>query len=375
MKRIGLITTLDTNIGDDFIRLGIVRLLGDLFRGEGLELVPVNKHRPSTVYPSWHPMHLRRFANAGPLKRAKVGARFDWAAARMGHSRFDGCDLIVQCGAPVVWPSCHECEWALPLWHRVVAPLASRIPVLNIAAGSCFPWERRPTAIEDPRDAAFLRRILGYCRVTTARDTLARDLFASLGADTPFIPCTAFLAPPREPLPASGRELILVNYMERGGHYDWGQEIDAERWRDTMLLLIRRLSARHRLAFLCHNEKEALLASRLDSGIPRILPRDADAYFKAVSLAKGAVCNRLHASVALAGLGIPSVSVGTDTRLLMVDALGLPNHFVKEATADLIEGELEALIARGPAEEERLLALRRETSDAYLGLLREKLPA
>ena len=44
------------------------------------------------------------------------------------------------------------------------------------------------------------------------------------------------------------------------------------------------------------------------------------------------MCNRLHAAVALAGTrDSPLVSVGTDTRLLMVAAIGLPYRYVKDA--------------------------------------------
>ncbi len=36
-------------------------------------------------------------------------------------------------------------------------------------------------------------------------------------------------------------------------------------------------------------------------------------YFEAVTTAKAALCNRMHAAVGLAGLGIPAIAVGSDT--------------------------------------------------------------
>jgi hypothetical protein len=74
----------------------------------------------------------------------------------------------------------------------------------------------------------------------------------------------------------------------------------------------------------------------------------------------------MHASVALAGMGIPSVAIGTDTRLLMVKRLGLPFFPVKEASASALESTVEGLLLRRGEEEERLLALREETWQTYL---------
>ena len=74
----------------------------------------------------------------------------------------------------------------------------------------------------------------------------------------------------------------------------------------------------------------------------------------------------MHASVGLASLGIPSIAVGTDTRLLMVKALGLPSAYVKEMNVDQLEDMLENLIKHRGQERERLLALKSETRKEYL---------
>jgi hypothetical protein len=361
--RIGLITTLGTNIGDDFIREGITGLLAELFRSEKVEFVAVNKHRPQEVYASWHPV---RLAERLPRGRGKIGSLARRALHRLPLSRFDGCDLIVQCGAPVLWPGCRDAEWAGPLWDEVVSRLADRVPVLNLAAGSCFPWEQREAARLEPADADYLRTLLGYCRLTTARDTLAHQLYASLGGEVPLLRCSALLAARGAAAPARPNGLVLVNYMEGAGHYDWGQGVDAASWESTARETIDRLKGRHQVAFVCHNEAEMELAERLDPTLARHLPRTPAEYFELAAGASAALCNRLHASVGMAGLGVPSVAVGTDTRMLMVAALGLPFHYVKDATADQLEAEIEEMIAAGPQERERLLGLQHETRDGYL---------
>jgi len=288
-------------------------------------------------------------------------------------SAFDGCDLIVQCGTPVLWENCHRCEWAIPLWGRVVGRLAGPVPVLNLAAGSCYPWERQAEEIQIPADAEYLRTILGYCRLTTVRDHLAQKLCRSLGTETSLLPCSAFLAADQAAPAKPEGNYLLINYMEGGGHYDWGQGIDAAAWKREVLTLMARLRPRYELRFICHNEAEYRLAQDLDPVIPRLCPKTPAEFFTLVAGAQGAVCNRLHASVALAGLGVPSVAVGTDTRMLMLKEIGLPFFYVKDANAENLEATLEELLGRRRQERERLLELRRKTLLAYRGIVADAL--
>jgi hypothetical protein len=198
-------------------------------------------------------------------------------------------------------------------------------------------------------------------------------LFKSIERDAELLVCSAFLAPTGEN-PLNGDEApILVNYMHVGGHYDWGQQINPDQWKSTFAELICRLSKRHRLVLLCHNDDELRLAERLFPDLLRCCPRTLPEYFDFVSKAKGAICNRLHACVALAGLGIPSVAVGTDTRLLMVKFLGLPCYYVKEAAPAQIEESIELLLNGRRNEHERLFELKRTTFLRYAALLRQTL--
>jgi hypothetical protein len=252
----------------------------------------------------------------------------------------------------------------------VVGRLSRRVPAVNLAAGSCYPWERQPDRIEDTQDADYLRSILGYCRVTTARDRLAGALLESLGTEVPVIPCSALLA--AGDATTSGADgPVLIEYMRGAGHYDWDQGIDAGAWEDTVSQLIARLRGRHQVKFLCHDEREYRLAGRLDPSLERLRPRTVPEYFDMVRDAAAALCNRMHASVALAALGIPSVAVCTDTRLLMVEMLGLPALYVKDAGTDRLEGEIEDLIVRRSEENERLVELRRSTRRTYVDLFRQ----
>lgn len=368
MVRVGLITTVRTNIGDDFIREGIVTVLGRVFGGRTVRAVLVNKHKPMTVYPRWHPC---RWVESLPRGKG-VGRRIlGQALSRHGLTYFDKCDAIIQCGAPVLWPGCHECEWAEPLWYQVVGRLFEKTPVVNLAAGSCYPWERQPQEVSCERDEQYLRRVLSYCRLTTVRDSLAKVLCNSLGFEVPLLPCTAFLAgnaADNRPRLISGGT-ILINYMSGASHFDWGQGIDRLDWQRKLGELLRRLKKRHTVVFLCHNRTEYRLAEQLDPTLTRILPNNTKQYVELVRGASAALCNRMHACVALASLGIPSVGVGTDTRLLMLSEIGLPALYVKDVTVDELEDRLENFVRNHRAERERLVALQSQALANYIQLV------
>lgn len=370
--KIGLITTIDTNIGDDFIREGICHLLQEIFKGEAIEYVSINKHQPYSVYGPWHPVHLRQIADYLPVGANHVRSAIESLFVNIRSTCFDSCDLIVQCGAPVFWPNCSGNEWAGPLWHEVVGRLSSRIPVLNLAAGSCYPWGQQPRTLEPAADAEYVKAILGYCRLTTVRDTLAKSLCESVAGEAQLLPCSAFLAPNGRT--AQSGEYVLINYMAGGGHdFGWELGIDPLQWETTVKQLIDLLRKRHKVAFLCHDQKEFSLSRSIAPDLPSFFPTTPAEYFDCVSKAKFAICNRMHASVAMAGMGIPSIAIGRDTRLLMVAQLGLPAHYVNDVSADLLHQETERMLDSLDSEKERLLTLQAETRQGYLSSISEAL--
>ena len=370
--RIGLITTLNHNVGDDFIRIGLLKVLKKVLHGQQIEFVAINKHRPYTVYPGWHPVRVAGLSQYLPRAKTRVGNLIGSLLAAPALSKFTDCAAVVQCGAPVLWPGCHDCEWTQPLWRDVVGSLHERIPVFNLAAGSCYPWERQPASVEDRDDAEFLTTIHGYCRLTTVRDRLSRDLFGSLGCPVPHLPCSALLAAGEPKSGVDGDGSILINYIPGGTPNDFGQGVDGSVWREMVREVVGRLRQRHKVAFICHNEAERRAAAEVSDGLPCYLPRTVDEYFEVASGAKAGIFNRMHASVGFAGLGIPSIAIGADTRLLMVEHLGLPCYYLKDAATATLEDKLEGLLMERASQKERLLNLRRETMRSYVEAISSK---
>jgi len=372
--KVGLITTLSTNIGDDFIREGIIYALKQTFPDQKFEFVLINKHEPATIYPSKHPIGWARLFPTHFMRSAatELLSRLFY---RFGGSLFDDCDLIIQCGAPVFFYKCWFTEWSTPIWRHVAGRLSKRTPVLNLAAGSCYPWERLPEEINDLREQRFIKEILSYCKMTTLRDKLAEQVVAPLAGNAEYkrIPCPAFLAPlaymPSLNNLKDDEKYVMINYMSGAGHYDYGLNIDHKKWESTIVDLVHQLKQRHKVAFMCHNETEKQLAVSLALDVPVFLPGSIKEYFRIAATAKAGVFNRMHACVGFAGLGVPSVGVGIDSRMMMAQEIGLPVRYVKDCTAIELESDVNRLLGDLKEGSARLGELQSSTLKSYVDVL------
>lgn len=358
--KIGLITTLGTNIGDDFIRVGIQSVLRSFFSNRAVEWVEINKHDPQTVWPLRHPERTGR----------KLPSYLKTLAKSVWKNKFASCDLIVQCGAPVIWNGCSKCEWNQPLWQDVVAPLSKRIPILNLAAGSAYPLSLQPEALEGS-DLKFIQSILGYCKLTTARDRLAQKLMENTGAVVPLVPCSAGLALEPGGAAIETRGVVAVNYMKKAGHYDFRRELDADAWESTFRSVLENLKEDYKVIFLCHNKQEVSLATEKFPEYERVFPQDWREYNRFANDVRFGIFNRLHAAVAFAGIGIPSIAVGNDTRTLMVEEYALPVYDVRNCNSDLLLTAICQIESNLASERERLQVLRGKTFSSYLDLIAE----
>jgi len=371
--KLGLLTTVNTNIGDDFIREGLLRCVRAMAPEVRLELVTVNKHWPEEIYPRWHPLRVfdkKRFKPRWLSKPLRLVA--DRWLPPLGFSAFDDCDLLVQCGTPVLWPGCRASEWADRIWRDVFARLARRgKPVLNLGGGACYPLERLPETLVNDPDEEFVRLMLSTARLTTVRDPLAGRLLSSAGGAAPVLCCPALLAGQAWVVDARPTTKVVVNYMAGAGHYDWDQAVDARQWETVMRKTVSYLQQSGWQPFLlAHNQKELALAAELWPDLPRARATSVSHYFDLVRDAAFGVCNRLHASMALAGLGIPAITVGTDSRIFMVQMTGQPVFYVKDATVDRLVAAIDGLWEHREAESQRLLTLRENTWQEHLRYLR-----
>lgn len=326
LKRIGLISTIGINFGDEFIRDGIIYSLKQAFPRDKTDLIIVHKHDFLRFY--------------------KLGFLFDWLPRGKKYfvklvgreTVFDSCDAIVQCGAPIFWEDCSSWgTWQNILWHKILKKFSGKIPILNLGGGSSYYYHSKnklDVRLSDP-DGAFIRHMLKTADVTTVRDELAQSIALSCGYSVKKIPCPAYLASLAYALQSKSDEYIIINYMPLGGHYNYGYHEPIEKWKDTLLDVIKKIQgAGEKLILFCHNQHEMIEAKKLNLKIPIVLPRNRLEYMQIVAKAKGGICNRIHCSVVLASLGKPSLAVGNDTRLLMANEFQIPTFFVSQVSSD-----------------------------------------
>lgn len=368
------------NIGHTFMAEGVEEIARQAF-GKEFQIAHFEQHRFFDLHPWYHPIRLTDLFRHGRLTglRMALGSeqacRFFWPQCRDLRSFM----LAINCGGPSVSPGVGSSpEMRLMFLYKLGAFAAQGVPVLDLGVGTgAFPLEKTVGSARDvfsDADRLYFQRLFAATKLTTVRDPLAKRLLAELGRSAPLIPCAAFVAGrklERMATAPSSRTLILINFQKYGANEDWGQGVDPAAWASTMRALIQRLSERHDIAFLCHNALETRLAKDLAPQIPQYQPDTVEEYGRLIARAKVGLVSRIHAAIPLAGIGVPSLVVGTDSRLGTVDLLGLPTRYVKEATPDNLESTLEELLKKAPQEAERLKSLREETATRYAALFRE----
>ena len=375
--RVGVLGHWGGNIGHGIMALGVQRILKEAFGGQA-EWLPIEQHRPFDIYPKWHPLRYAFLLNHGrggtamrPIKQ--LINRRDISALLWQFSWVGTLDLGIACGGPLITPHMSRGDLGLMHHHMFGAFASKGLPLLNLSVGSGYPWEHVQKTLTDEENIKFLKRVFEYSSVTTVRDELAQRLCADIGEQCELVLDTGLVAGNEFCRLAEryiGQPCVVINYQTYGANEDWGQNVNPEVWRNTVWNLIARIRGRYPLAFICHNEHEVQLAEKMDTTIPRYQPKTMQEYAQVISGAIAGISNRLHAAIALAGIGVPTVAVGTDTRLGALQAIGLPCFYAKEASAELLEETLENLIRNRTSENERLLFLREKTLNRYVEIVR-----
>jgi hypothetical protein len=348
------ITTLDHNIGDDFVREGILYLLERTLGSFSVSLV--HKHIPVTVRPEWEFFYASGFSrilDRLPRARGEFWSRMiDMLPLSPATDKVLNSWLLVQCGAPVYWAGAHKNEWYQPLIRRRLCSMKQRATLLNLGAGACLAYNAAGSELAKcPSDSAYIRELHGLCAVTSVRDSLSLQILNRLGLDAPLIPCPSIFArdywniSPREP------EYIALNFMPIGGHYDFRQNIDSQRWTKIFQKFHADLSSRHPVLLVCHNNAEFRAAGRLFPGSRRFVGATSREYLECYSRARFFIGNRVHGAFAVAGFGRPGLVIGNDSRARMMNEIGLKSLFVSDVDYTLLQDsckDLEAEVCRFP---------------------------
>jgi hypothetical protein len=355
--KIGLLTTLGRNVGDEFIREGVKAILDRLLAS----YVPlyIDKHNPETLF------------------SVVVDEVLPCA------DKYFDCDIFIQCGAPVYWhffdgqARSVVSEWHNWLWvQRVLNAKAKEHPwFINLGAGSCQPWgDDGNTFVDDPDCAHFARLAGARAEITIVRDAIAAQILSQL--DVPFVelPCPAFLAATRhQPLRAM-TGAIGVNLMPGGGHFELDIAFNQEKWQSEIKRFLNLLRKDQHIVFIAHDEEEAKFQASLAEKNERVFLSDNwRDYLDIYSTCSAVIANRVHGAVCAAGFGVPSIIIGNDSRAEIGRSIGLPVLRAAEMTADDLHARLMKLIQKRDEVSKRLQELRQVTLDRYIELL-AKLP-
>lgn len=333
--RATIITTLNHNVGDDFVREGIVYLLRQALPGVAVEVSNIHKHSPITVRYGFE--HRRAGRTSRRLDR--------WMPKWVTRDRIKEADLLIQSGAPVYWchptSHCADNEWFGPLIRKRYLAYGAKVPFLNLAAGTAQSYFSDGNEFARcPKDTAYIQEFHGMCAVTTVRDRLAKHVLNTLGLDAPLIPCSSIFATKELGVEPQAGEYIALNYMEGGGHYDWDRNLDSARWEQTFRDYYRDLVARgEKVLFICHNQAEVKAAKKIDPEAPIFTSPHHQDFFPAYAKAKFGILNRVHGGFALASLGKPSFIIGTDSRARMPEEIGLRHAYANDVDVDRLKAE------------------------------------
>lgn len=264
-----LITTLGTNPGDEFVRLGVQKCIRAVDPDATFDLL--NKENPEHYVPR----------------------------------DFDKC---VWCGMPLFWSSdeageCTDIYWWEPLMRGW--PTARKKDFLVMGAGQVFVHQVR----DFERYTGAIKEVIERVYAVTARQPII---------DHPSIIDTV--------CPASfcffdrrvGGTRRLCNFMAKTGHFpvDVGEVVPWEHKLPIVLSLLHE----HRFEFVAHTPAEAEIGRGM--GFPVYLFSTPEQYVDLYNDCRYYFGNRLHGAVAVAARGFHAWGVAYDSRLKMVERVG-----------------------------------------------------
>ena len=373
MVKVCYITTVDRNPGDTFIQYGIDSLMRQvipLFEAHYVDKHDLRSRDVNWWYLQSHPRHIRRFLSW-------------WLKAwRSNVDTVVSSDVLVQSGTPFLYRvkpgdpvlkdggDSSTTDWIKTIWGADLDKYEASKLLLLMGVGTCQAYHSEGLEFEeDFHLKAFIKRLFQRANLAIVRDPLAEKILTRMGIAVQLLPCPALFAGDLRPIPAMPPGIVVLNYMRGAGHYELGQAIDNKKWENEFQAIYATLSRDYRCVVACHAAKEALEARRIVPDADIFFRSCAEDYLRLYSSARFAVVNRVHAAVAMAGYGRPSVVVGSDTRAHMAHVLGLPTYFVNEASHDVVLQNVQSFVSQPEAWSVRLTQIKTEARKSYTRLL------
>ena len=206
MKKIATITTTNHNVGDDFVREGILYLLKQRFKN--IENYNIHKHAPVTVRKNFR--FIRKIKTSNLLDKLPIIKHFD---------KIISSDILIQSGAPVYWchngSHCSDNEWYKPLIIKRYAKVKNKVPFLNIGAGACQQYNSKGDEFKKcTKCRPYIKELSKLSTITTVRDKLAKKILGDIGIDAKLLPCPSIFVSDNLNVKAKKPKYVCLNYMK-----------------------------------------------------------------------------------------------------------------------------------------------------------------
>lgn len=374
--KIAFITTVNHNIGDDMVRYGIIYLLKK--RLGPFDSLLIHKHIPLTVRPELEWLYycgLTKVLDKLPRARGAFWSRvIDKLPLNKNTDKILNCDLLVQSGAPFYYcfpdgSGIHNNEWDKPLIRNRYLKIRENVNLINIGVGSCQPYNSDGSEfLTNAPCADYIKEFHSLCKLTVIRDRLSKKILNSLGLDAPLLPCPSIFAMDHFGISPAEPGYIALNYMALGGHYEFGQNINRKKWRDTFIAFYNMLQKEHSIVIVCHDENELRIIKKMLPEAKTFFSGSLRNYMDFYSKSKAFIGCRVHGAFAAASFGKPAMVIGSDTRAHMINEIGLKSIFVKDVMPDLLMDNYRALMSEKVDYSEIFNKIKEEAVNNYISI-------
>lgn len=370
--RVGVFRHSRGNIGHAFMFAGISGVLDALSArllstgGPGLDLYPYEQHRPFSHLP-WRSRD--RALNGLPQHRASK-----WrsnAARRLLNGAGDRSapfDLTIGLPGPIVVkgmasvPQVVSMMVGLHGWGR-----RASLPHFEFAVGSSFPRGGiQGVAALTPEDRALCRRLFSPPVWASARDVTTGSCLEDLGIKAPVIPDIAFAMSGQRQNIGGYTPRILVNLQRNGANSTYGRsEWSPQRWQSFGGRLITELEQLGQVSLLANDPTDADFLASLRPDVALERPRNVNEYLRLIQGADLVVATRVHAAVAACSQAVPSIGLGNDSRLGVLELLGVETFDSTVADVGVVRRSAELLLINSSEISKSLVTQKMQTRECY----------
>lgn len=365
------ITTVNHNVGDDFVREGIKYLLRRVIPDEEFKFQNIHKHSPITVrhgFECFQKLKISKF-NFPSEKLDK------FLPLQISKDKILEADLVVQSGAPVYWchkdfgSHCSNNEWYDVLIRRRFSK-NTKAKLLNIAAGSCQDFYSDGSEFSSCKnDIEYIKEFFYTSSLTTVRDKLAFNILSSLGLKTQLIPCPSIFAIDGYNLEPQAKKYLILNFMQLAGHYTFGRDIKSDKWFTEFKNFYEFVKNKEDILFVCHNKNEVINAKRIAPEAKTFYSDNFLDYMKIYGTGKYGVMNRVHGAFLMASYGSPSFIIGNDSRSTMSAEIGLESEFINNVDSKMLIKKYQELKDTSETYQEKFSRIKLKAYNDYVSIL------